>query len=65
MKGRENVSKENCQAEGSLFHKRFIRDFCGCVDGLLQSDIFGLFPSSFSMVKSLQRFLYDFTMLIP
>lgn len=33
--------------------------------GLLQSDIFRLFPSSSSMLKSLQRFLYDFIMLIP
>lgn len=33
--------------------------------GLLQSDIFRLFPSSFSILKSLQRFLYDFIMLIP
>jgi len=33
--------------------------------GLLPTDRFGLFPSSFSMAKSLQRFLYDFIMLTP
>lgn len=31
MKGRIEVSK-NCQAGGSSVYKRFIDDFCGCVD---------------------------------
>lgn len=33
--------------------------------GWLQSGIFRLSPTSFSILKSLQRFLYDFIMLIP
>ena len=33
--------------------------------GLLQSDVCGLFPCSFSALKALQRLLYDFIMLIP
>lgn len=33
--------------------------------GLLQRDVFRLFPASFSIVKSPQRYLYDFIMLIP
>lgn len=62
MKGRANISKENCQAGGNGFHKRFIGDSCGCADDWFAArGNVEAFPSPGSLLESPLR---DFFMIL-